>query len=241
MTARILVVEDQDSIREFTRAILAAAGHDVTIASNGAEAVAAVHDGDFDLILMDLSMPVMDGLTATRQIRALEGARAKIPIIAFSAATASPEIGGMNDHVRKPFRKADLLRKVDAWLDRGAIPPSAASQPSTPEGPAFEEVCNLMGRPWALRGLRKLKVEIEAFVTDPRGSAKKDGRLVHQAHSLVSLSAVLGFSTLSERCSALEEACRGEHALQVPYKRAKVAALEARTAAIRLISNLRIE
>ena len=105
MPARILVVEDQDSIRELARAVLAGAGYEVAIAVNGAEAVAAVCDADFDLILMDIYMPVMNGLTAARKIRALDGPRSETPIIATSGDAQSAASTGMNDHICKPFRK----------------------------------------------------------------------------------------------------------------------------------------
>ena len=83
----------------------------MAVAVNGAEAVAAVSDADFDLILMDVHMPVMDGLTAARKIRALEGPRSKIPIIAISGDEQSLVAAGMNDHICKPFRKAELLAR----------------------------------------------------------------------------------------------------------------------------------
>jgi HPt (histidine-containing phosphotransfer) domain-containing protein len=97
-----------------------------------------------------------------------------------------------------------------------------------------------MGRPWALRGLTKLTVQIdEAFGAAP--GARKHDQLVGQAHALVSLAAVLGFSTLSERCSALEEACRSGHGVQPAFERAKASALEVRAAAASLITDLKID
>ena len=83
MPVRILVVDDQEAVREFTRKILVRAGYEVGVAGNGAEALAALDETDFDLVLMDAQMPVMTGEAATRQIRALEGPRSTIPIIAL--------------------------------------------------------------------------------------------------------------------------------------------------------------
>jgi CheY-like chemotaxis protein len=234
--ARILVVEDQDSLREFARAVLVGAGYEVAVAINGAEAVAAVCDADFDLILMDVYMPVMNGLTAAREIRALEGPRSEIPIIATSGDAQSPAATGMNDHICKPFRRKELLLKVEAWL-RGEL----AAPPGKSEGTAFGEACELMGRPWAVRGLTKLKGQIdEAFGADS-GVARSDGRMADRAHALVSLAAILGFSTLSESCSTLEEACRSSHDVQLPFERAKAAAAEARKTATGLIAELQTQ
>lgn len=235
--ARILVVEDQDSIREFTRAVLAGAGHEVAVAINGAEAVAAVRDTGFDLILMDVYMPIMDGMTAARKIRALKGPRSVVPIIAISGDVQSLAITGMNDHICKPFRKADLLFKVESWI-KGKSSPLPACLPSQLKETAFGEACELMGWPWAIRGLTKLKLQIdEAFGVDS-GVARNDGQLASQAHALVSLAAILGFSTLSELCGTLEEACRTGHDVQLPFERAKAAASEARKIALGLIADL---
>lgn len=231
--ARILVVEDQDTIRELARAVLAGAGYEVTVAANGAEAVAAVCDANFDLILMDVYMPVMDGLAAARKIRTLGGPRSEIPIIATSGDAQSLASTGINDHISKPFRKKELLLKIETWLQGELVAP-----PEKSEGTAFGEACELMGRPWALRGLTKLKEQIdEAFETDC-GVAPNLGQMADQAHALVSLAAILGFSALSELCSTLEEACRSGSDVQLPFERAKAAAVETRKAAIGLIAEL---
>lgn len=233
LPARILVVEDQETIREVARTILAAAGHEVAVAANGAEAVAAARRAGFDLILMDVYMPVMDGLMAAREIRALEGLYSKVPIIAISGNMQSLAAAGMNDHISKPFRKADLLRKVDAWLGR-----SATHLPAKSETMAFKEACDLMGRPWALQGLAKLGAQIDEMFGVDVGVSRGDARLAGQAHALVSLAAILGFSALSELCSALEEACRNGLDVRLPFERAKAAASEARKAAAALIADL---
>ncbi len=215
------------------------AGYEVALAVDGAEAIAAVRGAGFDLVLMDVDMPVMDGLAAARGIRALDGPRSKVPILAISGDGQSLLAAGMNDYIRKPFRKADLLLKVDAWLKRDPPEPPSASVPE--KSTAFQEALELMGRPWALRGLITLEAQIgEAFGTDS-GGARNQGQLVSQAHALASLAAILGFSDLSERCSTLEEACKRGQGVQPPFESARRAALEARTAAIALISNLQIE
>jgi CheY-like chemotaxis protein/HPt (histidine-containing phosphotransfer) domain-containing protein len=237
MPARILVVDDQEAVREFTRKILVRAGYEVALAGNGVEALAALGEGDFDLVLMDAQMPVMTGEAATRQIRALAGPRSTIPIIAFSGDEQSLAAAGANDHIDKPFTRAELLAKVDAWLPYDATSPPPAGTAERAGGPAFQEMCDLMGRSWALRGLAKLTAQIdEAFGATPE--TRDDRRLVGQAHALVSLAAVLGFPALSERCSTLEEACRSGQGVQPAFERARAAALEVRSAAVGLIADL---
>jgi CheY-like chemotaxis protein len=108
--------------------VLEAAGHAVTVVSDGAEAVMAVQRGAFDLVLMDVQMPVMDGLSATQHIRALEGAVRAIPIIAMTANVYAEQVkaflaAGMNDHVGKPFDRDQLYEVIERWVpDRRASP-----------------------------------------------------------------------------------------------------------------------
>ena len=112
-------------------------GHRVDCANDGSEAVAcAARLADtpdaWDLILMDIQMPVMNGYDATRAIRALGGAAATIPIVALSANAFKTEIdqshaAGMNDHVVKPIDFALLGRTIDHWTN-SALPPARVQQ-----------------------------------------------------------------------------------------------------------------
>ncbi|WP_419252093.1 ATP-binding protein [Caulobacter sp. ErkDOM-YI] len=117
---RLLVADDNEANRELIGTILRSAGHDVQVVRDGAEALAAVRSGDYDLVLMDVRMPVMDGLTATRSIRALDGDVAGIPIIALTANVLADQVAfyrdqGMDDHVGKPINPRDLLIKIAQW------------------------------------------------------------------------------------------------------------------------------
>jgi CheY-like chemotaxis protein len=118
--ARILVVDDVATNRELVRTMLSPFGHVVTEASGGAEAVQAAMHSVFDLILMDLQMPGMDGLAATRAIRSTCRLNQATPILAVSA-NVLPEnqdacrAAGMDDHIAKPLDPAELLTKVSAW------------------------------------------------------------------------------------------------------------------------------
>jgi CheY-like chemotaxis protein len=92
----------------------------VTLADNGREAIERVRTGSFDLVFMDMSMPEMDGLAATRAIRNLGGQGRTVPIVALTAYVMADEIAacraaGMNDHLSKPVGREALLRMVAAW------------------------------------------------------------------------------------------------------------------------------
>ena len=133
--ARILVVDDQDAIRDFTRKILVRAGYEVALAGNGAEALAALDEADFDLILMDAHMPVMDGRDGDPADQGARGPAIDNPLIAFSGDEQSLGTAGVNDHIGKPFNRAELLAKVDAWLPCDAVrrrlaPEKPAERPS---------------------------------------------------------------------------------------------------------------
>jgi PAS domain S-box-containing protein len=116
---RVLVAEDHPTNRRVVELILGAAGVDLTCVENGAEALAAVETQPFDLVLMDMQMPVMDGLTAIRAIRAREAAEGagRIPIYVLTAnampehITAS-EVAGADGHLSKPILAENLLNLV---------------------------------------------------------------------------------------------------------------------------------
>jgi signal transduction histidine kinase/ActR/RegA family two-component response regulator len=113
----ILVAEDNEVNQHVIRAMLANLGHDCEIARDGLEVVAMVTAGHFDLVLMDIQMPNLDGLAATRRIRALGTDVAHIPIIALTANAMVEDReayieAGMNDHVSKPIELKVLSRVI---------------------------------------------------------------------------------------------------------------------------------
>ena len=116
---RVLLADDHPVNRKVVEMILAQANVELTSVENGAEAVLACRDGDFDIVLMDMQMPVMDGLTATREIRLNEAAMglARTPIVMLTANAlaehiASAEAAGADLHLAKPFDAAELLELV---------------------------------------------------------------------------------------------------------------------------------
>ena len=116
---RVLLADDHPVNRKVVEMILAQANVELTAVENGAEAVQACRDGDFDIVLMDMQMPVMDGLTATREIRLNEAVMglARTPIVMLTANAlaehiASAEAAGADRHLAKPFDAAELLQLV---------------------------------------------------------------------------------------------------------------------------------
>ena len=114
--ARVLVAEDHPTNQRVARLILEAAGVEITLVENGALAVDAVRTGGFDAVLMDMQMPVMDGLTATREIRRWEAehAKARLPVIMLTANALDEHVhasreAGADRHVSKPLRPDSLL------------------------------------------------------------------------------------------------------------------------------------
>ena len=119
--ASVLLVEDQRDIREVVARALQRPGLSVTTAENGRVAVALAEQRQFDLILMDCRMPVMDGFAATRAIRALDGARGRLPIVAVTAyGLTEPKQryldAGFDDLVVKPCTLEDLETALHRWL-----------------------------------------------------------------------------------------------------------------------------
>ncbi len=119
---RILMADDAPANRELVSAIMGGLGLSLDVVENGAEAVEAVRSGAYDLVLMDVHMPVMDGLTATREIRAMAGIAGRVPIIALTANVQPEQVAvcqaaGMDAHVGKPIHVAELTATIGALMD----------------------------------------------------------------------------------------------------------------------------
>ncbi|WP_277962438.1 response regulator [Pseudomonas sp. RIT-To-2] len=123
--ARILLVEDNPVNQLVAKGMLSKLGCEVTVAAHGGEALAALEDREYDLVLMDCNMPVMDGYEASRRIRQ-SGRWPQMPIVALTA-NAMPEerercrAAGMSDYLAKPFRREELVTLIDHWVP---IPPA---------------------------------------------------------------------------------------------------------------------
>ena len=136
---RLLVVEDNPENLILIEAYLENLSLTLDSAANGVEAVEKRQRGAYDLILMDIQMPVMDGYTATREIRAWEKVRGirPVPIVALSAhamseAFAESKAAGCNAHLTKPLERIDLIGAVGKFAERPADPPQVPSEPISP-------------------------------------------------------------------------------------------------------------
>jgi CheY-like chemotaxis protein/HPt (histidine-containing phosphotransfer) domain-containing protein len=136
--ARILLAEDNPVNQKVAIAFLQKRGHHVYPVTDGKQAVDAILAHPFDLVLMDIQMPHMDGLEATRQIRRL--GLAELPIVALTAHAFAEErdrchAAGMNDFLTKPFKPEELFEIVERWIEaKGSAEADAiAGPPPTPE------------------------------------------------------------------------------------------------------------
>ncbi len=121
--SRILVVEDNRASQQVAIGMLERLGCSMDVAGNGREALERLARRSYDLILMDCHMPEMNGFEATRQIRALKGEGANLPIIAMTANAQQGDsdqclAAGMNDYLAKPFKLNALKEKLQLWLGR---------------------------------------------------------------------------------------------------------------------------
>lgn len=121
---KILLAEDNDINRMIASIVLKSNGYEITEVLDGKEAVAVLSKQSFDLVLMDMQMPFMDGLEATRIIR--KHINNKVPIIALTANEIRKEKdrcvqAGMNDFLMKPFDEKELVSIIIKWLHKPAL------------------------------------------------------------------------------------------------------------------------
>ncbi|MCM8735124.1 response regulator [Azospirillum sp. A1-3] len=218
---RILVVEDSPLNQMLVTAILAQAGHRTDTANNGLEAVMAAQAGGYDLILMDLSMPEMDGLTATRLLRDLPGPAGRVPVVAMTADTDEADRvrcqdAGMNDHVAKPVDRVLLLETVEKWLrappDRSAgFGPCAQAAPAAAGEVLDREVLAQLAQDLDAElladVLRQFVEETRERVARIAGETDR-AVLTREAHTLKSTAGTFGARALCSAARALEMACR---------------------------------
>jgi signal transduction histidine kinase/DNA-binding NarL/FixJ family response regulator len=211
--ARILLAEDVEINREIATAVLRGAGHEVDSVSDGAEAISAVQSKRYDLVIMDVQMPTMDGVTATRHIRALDAPVRHIPILAMTANVYAEQIAsfmnaGMNDHIGKPFKRDELLAAVDRWArTESSVQPVGGPEQTTTvlDAVVYEELLEMIGSDVMARMLDQLTEKLVGLAE--AGKADDRERLAKDAHSMVSAAGTLGFSEMSNLSRELESAC----------------------------------
>ncbi|MDX1488531.1 MAG: ATP-binding protein [Acidiferrobacterales bacterium] len=216
VAGRVLLVEDSEQNQELVSTILRAAGHTVDIASDGLAAIDAVQSAPYDLILMDVQMRRLDGISAAKRIRALDHPACQVPIIALTANVLPQQVNsyreaGMNDFIAKPFTSKHLVASVSSWMQCEVAFPAVKDSIVTSENEhdvkSLEEIRELMGEDWVRASLRRLRDQINETFFDPNASPMDHVLLMGRAHLIVTSAAQLGFHALSRGCSELEECC----------------------------------
>lgn len=224
---RVLAVDDVELNRELLQAMLQRHGCVVTLAANGAEAVEAVEHGHFDLVLMDVQMPVMDGLAATRALRTKGLAR--LPIVALSASGAPQPVqacllAGMDSHLLKPLSPEALERALSAAFSgennaQDAVDPSTDEADERTAQAAFEAA---MGPAATLNFVQLLRTLIaERLQVEEAEALRQD------AHKLVGSAGMMGLGRLSSSASQLEAACLAGQPFAPPLQALRREAAEA--------------
>jgi polar amino acid transport system substrate-binding protein len=207
--ACVLLVEDNEINQQVAKEILEGAGLNVAVATNGQEAVNAVKESNYDAVLMDVQMPVMNGYTATREIRNLKSEIRNVPIIAMTAhAMAGDEDkslqADMNGHVTKPIDPNQLFATLQKWIQPSekrmtAQKPAVSVETSgkdkvvsvdwkLPESlPGFDLATGLERLRGNERLYHKLLIDFGATYTEAAGEIHKalDSKDLKQAHSMI--------------------------------------------------------
>jgi signal transduction histidine kinase/DNA-binding response OmpR family regulator len=218
---RALIAEDSPVNRELCERMMIRQGFEVVSVSNGATAVEAARAGDFDVILMDVSMPVMDGIEATQQIRAF----CEVPIIAvtahaFASANRKVRDAGMNYHLVKPFRSAALHDALEAVLGKRqtAAPETLQTEPAAPsladrrlvEPAVIVQLETDIGTEMALELLNSYKTEMISRVERITAAidASDTATVEHEAHALKSSSKAFGALAMGHLAQEIETRAR---------------------------------
>jgi PAS domain S-box-containing protein len=227
--ASVLLVEDNQINQEITKEYLMHIGLDVTIAEDGLEAVDKVQKEKFDLILMDIQMPFLDGYQTTQKIREMSQVN-QPPIIAITAnaITADKEKAlraGMNDYITKPFDPEMLIEKMRFWLKRDISGNCEAKKTELPFEVYGLDVLNACKR---LGGNEKLYLKLlKAFVDESKNIYRKIEKgikkrereeVLSQLHKLKGLSGSIGADGVMKLSELMEQAVREQHEQDIRMK-----------------------
>ncbi|MDD5297715.1 MAG: ATP-binding protein [Rhodocyclaceae bacterium] len=218
---QVLLVEDNELNQQVAGEIMGRAGMSVRIVDDGQKAVDEVSAHAFDLVLMDVQMPVMDGLTATRAIRALPD-RARLPIVAMTAHASKEERGrclasGMNDFLTKPFVPALLFQVLARNLKPGMAvapapdAPDEAESALTSERPGLDSRQGLIHCDGSASHYRRLLAHFQAKegdILERLRRALDEGRpdtARRLAHSLKGMAGTLGAGALRQQARRIEQ------------------------------------
>ncbi len=221
---RVLVVDDEALNRSIADGFLRFAGHEVVCVDSGAAAIAAAGAADFDAVLMDIRMPYMNGMEATRRIRELPGPRGDVRVVAATAQAFAQQIeacrqAGMNSHVSKPFTQAVLLAAIEEIAFPLTHTPHPTTQPiamyiaADDECPLFDrtmfdEITETLGHADAQEHLRSVIARGEALLAALRGEGMpaRAGELVEDAHRFAGSAGTFGLRLVAAAARQFEVA-----------------------------------
>lgn len=220
----ILLVEDNETNREVALSIIKKLGYGARVAVNGQEALGMLQEGAYDLVLMDVQMPVMDGLEAARAIRAGRAGEhsSRLPMVAMTAHAFQGDRercleAGMDDYISKPFLPRQLAQALEKWLVPGAGGPTPPGPGDSGEGgfAVFDQEVleeRLMGDENLVRVILETFLgEMPGLLEELRGWVSRgDGAGIgDQAHKIKGAAGNLAALSLAETARALELAARG--------------------------------
>jgi two-component system sensor histidine kinase/response regulator len=229
--ARVLLVEDNELNREVALGLLEDARLAIAQAENGQIAVHMIEKNDYDLVLMDMQMPVMDGLAATRTIRRNPRLRS-LPIVAMTANAMAGDRekcleAGMNDHLAKPIDPNALYGALLRWIPARAVAAAAVVGSSPPDMPVAGPDCKVIPGIDTANGLRRAGGNRNRYesllalfadsqsnaISEIRGAlAANDAATARRlAHSLRGAAANLGATSLAELAGKVEAAIQSNH------------------------------
>jgi len=231
--ARLLLVEDNEINRQVAQELLEGFGIDVTTAENGIEAIALVNEAQFDGVLMDMQMPVMDGVTATREIRK-NPLHSNLPIIALTANVMVSQQNefldaGITDHVGKPIDPDRLVATLAKWVrptwPTRSTPMAQAVQQSVPEqlpdlpGVNVAECVRRIGGNVSLylSLLDKFRANQQGFASSFREALAAGDRATAErlAHTLKGIAGTLGAETLQDSAGILEKCVKNNESGEI--------------------------
>jgi len=240
---RILLAEDNEVNRQVALGLLARQGHAVDVVADGAAAVEAARRGGYDVILMDVHMPVMDGIEASRVIRRFGDDAGRVPIVALSASVMKDETdlcfeAGMNEFLAKPIDPDALVRALARHAASPVEMPAPAVPPATSallDTSYLQSLIEALGIPRVAALVEALPEEIEPHERrlTARPLATDVTTLRAPAHALKGVAANLGLSALAGLAGGVEEAALARDAARVeklcaelsPCKDASLAAI----------------
>ncbi|HEY6109949.1 MAG TPA: response regulator, partial [Gemmatimonadales bacterium] len=207
---RVLLAEDNTVNQQVATAMLVKRGHQVDVVDNGRAAVEAIQARPYDVVLMDIQMPEMDGFTATQRIRALPQGRT-LPIIALTAHALSGErerclAQGMSGYLAKPFKAHDLFSVVEERMTPASPPPRPPIDLA-----AFLRTMREAGAEASVDGILAAFVgavpgQVEALVAAARGTEPEP--IAFAAHALKSAAVTIGARSLAALLEEAEAAAR---------------------------------